>query len=78
MDPYHRKEAKIEVPADAPTTTVEQSSKMEDIMQLGRFGDGRLMKMEVDYSAKVDEQIAKADQLAKVKFLSSYELLKIE
>ncbi|KAI3415981.1 hypothetical protein GPALN_005539 [Globodera pallida] len=62
MDPYHRKEAKIEVPA----ATMDQ--QIDNIMQTGgtgTFGDGRLMKMEVDYSTQVDSQLAVADTLAK-------------
>lgn len=32
------------------------------------FGDGRLVKMEVDYAPQVDEALPKADQIAKVCF----------
>lgn len=40
----------------------------EDLSQLSaQYGDGRLLKMEVDYAPQVDEALPKADQLAKVK-----------
>ncbi|KAL3097830.1 hypothetical protein niasHS_000565 [Heterodera schachtii] len=62
MDPFHRNEARVEVAVEPPTA-IDQ--RVDDIMQTGRFGDGRLVKMEVDYSAQVDSQLIVADNLAK-------------
>lgn len=37
-----------------------------------QFGDGRLVKMEIDYSSQVDDAILKANALAEVFFLFTF------
>lgn len=63
-----RKEAEpISVPVDKPSTVNDINDAM---MQIGRFGDGRIKKMEVDYTAEVDKQIPEANLKARVCFFS--------
>lgn len=51
----------IGVQVDRPSTVNDQN---DPLMQIGQFGDGRIKKMEVDYTNQVNEQIPKANLLA--------------
>jgi hypothetical protein len=55
--------------ADKPTDNLPNS--VDELVQFSstNYGDGRLVKMEVDYAPQVDEAIVKADQLAKVRLI---------
>jgi hypothetical protein len=64
----------IGVPVDKPSTVNEVN---DALMQIGRFGDGRLGKMEVDYTAEVDKQIPEANLKAKVNIVKMNNLNKI-
>jgi hypothetical protein len=54
----------IGVPVDKPSTVNDQNQN--DLMSIGQFGDGRIKKMEVDYTEEVDKQIPEANLKARV------------
>jgi len=55
----------IKVPVGEKPSKINE---MNDVFaQISNFGDGRLSKMEVDYSADTDKAIVEADKKQKVK-----------
>jgi hypothetical protein len=62
--------APIEVPVDKPSTVNDQTD--DALMQIGRFGDGRIKKMEIDYTAQVDKEIPEANLKARVRAQNNY------
>ena len=56
------------VPVDPIRVEKPSVPATEDLSQLSaQYGDGRLLKMEVDYAPQVDEALPKADAIAKVR-----------
>jgi hypothetical protein len=54
----------IGITVDKPSTVNDQQNDFN--MSIGQFGDGRIKKMEVDYTAEVDKQIPEANLKARV------------
>lgn len=62
MSDARRATSPIRVPVEAPT----KQEPIDEYINTAQFGDGRLVKMEVDYAPQVDEAIPKAEKLLKV------------
>lgn len=56
----------IPVPVDKPLNLNENQDEFPELSTT-HFGDGRLMKMEVDYAPDVDKALPKAEELVKVR-----------
>ena len=65
----------IGVPVDKPSTVNDQNQQ-DDLMSIGQFGDGRIKKMEKDYTTEVEKQIPESNLKARVcVYLTIFQLM---
>lgn len=59
----------IKVEAGEPSEKLQLEDMNDAFAQISHFGDGRISKMEVDYTAETDKQLNEANLKQKVFFM---------